>query len=153
MATTPDRSPGQGFEDEGLLLEPGIVSPAANGEIRYLNGLGFQFREEGVTKSLTGTGLSESAHEALDSLVHELSETSYGEVTRDGGGKITDWVVWTSAAKITKVRELNLTRALNRLATFTWKHYNGSGVLVQTLTGVITRDGQNRIESIAYTET
>lgn len=152
MPTTPDRQPGSGLEDDGLILEPAVTTPTQNGEIRYVTSVGFQFREEGVTKSLTGTGLSESAHEVLDSLVHELSETSYGEVTRDVNGKIQDWTVWTSSAKTTKVRELNLTRTSGRLSQFVWKQYNGSGTLTQTLTGVITRDGQNRIQSIAYTE-
>lgn len=153
MASTPDRGPGQGLEDEGLVLEPGPTAPTINGEMRYLSGIGFQFREEGVTKSLSGTGLTEPAHEAIDSLAHELSETSYGEITRDGGDKIQDWIIWTSPAKTTKVRELNITRSLGRISTFVWKQYNGSGTLVQTLTGVITRDGSQRVQSITYTET
>lgn len=150
MPTTPDRNPGQGLEDDGLVLEPGTVAPSTNGEIRYFSGTGFQFFEEGVTKSLTGTGISELTHEALDTLDHELAETSYGEITRDGGGKLQDWVVWTNSGKTTKVRELNLTRSSGRLATFTWKQYNGAGTLVQTLTGTITRDGSNRVASISY---
>lgn len=51
MARTPDRFPGE-REDEGVILEPGSVSPTVNGEIRYVTLKGFRFFEEGIERKL-----------------------------------------------------------------------------------------------------
>lgn len=96
--------------------------------------------------------VTEADHENLDTLVHALSETSYTEVTRDGNGRVTDVIVWTSPAKTTKIRETTLTRTSDRVSQVVSKQYNGSGALLQTLTEGITRDGQGRYASTTTTE-
>lgn len=72
------------------------------------------------------------------------------EVTRSGND-ITDIVVWTDNSKTTKIRETNITRSGGKVSQVVEKQYDGSGVLVQTLTSSITRTS-GRVSSIDVTE-
>lgn len=154
MALTPDRKPGPLVEDESVELTPQALSPTADGEIRYVLGLGFRFFEEGVDVGLSGAGITEPQHENLDTLVHNLSETSYEEITRDGSGRTQDYTVWTTSGKTIKVRELNLTRdGSGRVSVIVLKQYDGTGTLVQTLTKTMSRDANGSFASFAVVET
>ena len=152
MPLTPDRRPGALEEDEGINLTPQPVSPTINGEFRYVAGTGFRFFEEGVDKGLSGSGITAPQHEALDTLVHDLSETCYLEVTRSLG-RATAITYWTSPAKTMKVREALITRSLGRVSQIVENQYDGTGALVQTLTTVFTRGVGNRVVSAQLTET
>jgi len=130
-----------------------------DGPLLKRNGTALEVRDAADTVFATfrvadGSGasdaLSRGAHEALDSLVHELAETSYEEVTRLGG-LVTDVIVWTDSGKTIKVREMNLTRASGRVSVIVRKQYN-AGVLVQTMTSTITRSG-GHVASIDHVET
>jgi hypothetical protein len=149
---TPDRRHGPLEEDEGINLSPQAVVPAVNGELRYVAGTGFQFFDEGVLKGLSGSGITAPQHEVLDTLVHDLSETCYFEVTRSLG-KATALTYWTSPAKTMKVRETLITRSLGRVSQIVENQYDGTGALVQTLTTVFTRGVGNRVVSAQLTET
>jgi len=139
MTSTPDRHPGPLEEDEELRLGDNPSGPSQPGAMAF-TGTDLMFRDAaGTFNARSGSGLTESTHENLDTLVHELSETSFAEVTRDVDGIVTDVVTWTSAAKVTKVREYNLTRTSGRVTTVVSKQYNAAGTLIQTLTEVITR--------------
>lgn len=96
--------------------------------------------------------LTLGSHDTLDTLAHNLSETCYTELTRDGSNRVTDVITWTTPAKTTKVREMNITRTSGRISQVVLKQYDGSGVLIQTLTRVIARSG-GRISTITDTET
>ncbi|MFQ5472599.1 MAG: hypothetical protein ACE5FA_06930, partial [Dehalococcoidia bacterium] len=98
-------------------------------------------------------GITEPQHEVLDTLTHELAETSYTEVVRSSG-RVTDVVDWTTSAKVQKVRELSLTRSSGLVSQIVRKHYDGAGVLIagQTLTGTVTRTG-GRVTSIDWVQT
>lgn len=100
----------------------------------------------------TNDALNLGFHENVDSLVHNLSETCYTELTRDGSNRVTDVVVWTTPSKVTKVREMNITRTSGRVSQVVLKQYDSSGTLVQTLTKVIARSG-GRVSTITDTET
>lgn len=108
-----------------------------------------------VVRTGDGTGsndaVSRGAHEVLDSLVHDLAETSYEEVTRTSG-LVTSVIVWTDSGKTQKVRELTITRSGGRVSVFVRKQYDGTGGLVQTVTSTITRSG-GRVASIDHVET
>lgn len=107
------------------------------------------------SKKLSDVVTSENGtqHEAIDSLVHNLSETCYIELTRDGSSRAQDEIVWTNNTKTTKIREMNITRDVNgKVSQIVCKQYDASGALIQTLTEVITRDGQGRYLSSAITE-
>ena len=97
-----------------------------------------------------GGGITEGQHKLLDSLVHNLSETSYEELTRSGG-KVTDIIHWTDNGKTVKIREVNLTRTSGKVSTIVMKQYDGAGALAQTLTGTVTRSG-GKVASIDWVE-
>lgn len=98
-----------------------------------------------------GGGLTESTHEALDTLTHNLSETHYLEVTRTSG-RVTNVTMWTDNGKTQKVREVDITRTSNRVSSYSIKQYDGSGTLKDTLTGTIARTG-GRVSSIEVVKT
>lgn len=153
MGQTPDRFPGE-REDEGILLEPSAVTPAVNGELRYVTSVGFRFFEEGVEVGLSGSGITEGQHEILDTLVHDISETSYLELTRNTQGRVTAVTYWDSPAKTLKVRESILTRnTQGRVTQDVTTQYDGVGAVKMVLTTVFTRNGAGRVVSAALTET
>lgn len=139
MSATPDRAPGQREEDEGLKLIPGPVTPTADGEMFYVTGSGFQFREEGVTKSLTGTGISEAQHKALRNLIHFISDGpadgfltgAYKETLPSANPFPTSLTWWTSVAKTAKIVERLITYNSNKtVLTDQWKMYATDGTTV-----------------------
>ena len=93
-------------------------------------------------------------HENIDSLVHEIAETCYEEITRDGNGRVQTYIVWTTNAKVTKVREASVSRDGNgKMLSMVEKQYNAAGTLIQTVTRTITRDGNQKLQSFATVET
>jgi len=157
MPITPDRNPGQSFQDDGLLIESGATSPTVNGEIRYRTGVGFQFFEEGVSKSLTGTGLSESAHKALLQLVHFIDEGpaegfASGATKTITGTVFPSQILW-KRADATKLVEQNITWTGASPTTIQWKVYDVDGTTVlATITDTITYSGPfeaSRVRAIA----
>lgn len=145
-----DRHPGAREEDE-LFLKPGADAPSQNGEMTYVSGTGFRFYEEGTEKGLTGTGMSEAQHKSLDTLLHALSEDCYEEVTWSSN-KVTNVIYWDSASKITKIREVALTRSAGKVSQIDLIQYNASGVENVRMTGVVARSS-GRVSSITWTET
>lgn len=87
-----------------------------------------------------GGGLTPSLHRLLDQLVHNIAETSYVEVIRSGGN-VTDIITWASSAKLLKIRECNITRTSGKVSQVVIKQYDGSGIVVETLTKIIARTG------------
>jgi len=94
----------------------------------------------------SSNGISEQEHELLDVLIHNIAETNYTEITRSSG-KITDFIIWETVAKLKKIREYNLTRTSGKISSVVAKQYDSSGVLKSTLTSTITRTS-GRISSI-----
>ena len=155
MPNTPDRFPGPLQESEEILLAeqaPGTI-PTAAGGILYADG---QFKLEdaaGVFDPRSGGGgITEAQHEVLDTLVHWIAETHFQEIVRSGG-RVTAVVQWTDAGKTVKVREMLITRAAGKVSQLDFVQYNAAGAEKQRMTGVITRDGNGRVASIAWTET
>lgn len=108
-----------------------------------------RFRDQENTTPRTLSELL--AHETLDSLVHELAESSYVKVTRSGG-LVTNITVWTSAAMLVKVRETAITRSGGQVSQIVETQYDGAGSAVQTLTHDVSRVG-GRVDAITTTET
>jgi hypothetical protein len=129
---------------EGDPSEEGLIRYVSNDLVGYINGT--------VVSLTTGTGLSPGTHEVLDTLVHNLAEDGYEEVTRSGG-QVTDVVVWTDSGKTIKIRELNLTRVSGQISVIVIKQYDETGTIItgQTLTGTVSRTGGN-IDSITWVE-
>jgi len=96
--------------------------------------------------------LNTPSHKAVDSLVHDIAETCYEEVTRDGSNRVTDVIVWTNPGKTVKIREVNVTRTSGRVSQIVRKQYDAGGTLIATVTSVIARSG-GRVSDITHTET
>lgn len=134
--------------DEILFLDQDS-DPSELGMVKLVDGI-FKFVDgEGVYNPRAG--ITEAQHETLDSLVHELSETSYMEVTRVLG-KVTHVIFWTDVGKTTKIRETAIQRSGGKVSQIDFIQYNSSGTEKQRLTGVITRTS-GQVSSIAWIET
>ena len=92
------------------------------------------------------TGLTEAGHRSLDQLVHNISETSYYEITRTGN-QVTNETWWATSSKLKKIREVDYTYTGNLLSQSSTKQYDSSGSLLSTYTETYTRTG-NVITSI-----
>jgi hypothetical protein len=146
---TPDRRPGILEEDEAIKLVPQGASPSADGELRYVTGVGFRFLEEGIEKGLSGSGITEPQHESLDSLTHWLAESGYDENTYSGSD-LVNTTTWTSPAKTIKVREEQLTYSGGKVQQIVSIQYDAAGLETYRVTEVMTYSG-NKITSIART--
>lgn len=93
------------------------------------------------------SGITEQEHTLLDTLTHNIAETNYAEITRSSG-KITDLIIWETAAKLKKIREYNVTRTSGRISSVVAKQYDSTGTLKNTLTSTVTRTS-GRISSVA----
>lgn len=151
MPRTPDYFPGD-REEEGLLLLSGSESPSKNGEVRYVSGLGFQFYEEGVIKTLSSSsGISSNDHQALRQLIHFIDDGpalgfpngAYKEILPAGSPFPTLEIWWESPAKLKKIVQLEITRSVGQLpVTERWKMFNADGTsIVEQVTDVITYSG------------
>lgn len=144
MPLTPDRSPGVS-DDEGINLEP-ASAPTANGELRYVAGVGFRFFEEGVEKGLTGTGITEAQHKVLLNLIHFIDEGpaegfATGATKEVIGGVFPSSILW-KRADATKLVEQNITWAAAKPTTVQWKMYAADGTTVlATVTDAISYSG------------
>lgn len=129
---------------QGDPSEEGLVRRVSNDLKVYLAG--------SVYSLLTGSGLTPASHEALDTLVHDLAESCYFEVTR-ASGRVSDLTWYTDSGKGTKVREVNLTRTSGKISQIVVKQYDGTGTIItgQTLTGTVARTG-GRVDSITWAE-
>lgn len=144
MPLTPDRSPGVS-DEEGVNLES-AAAPTANGQLRYVAGIGFRFFEEGVEKGLTGTGLSEAQHKTLLQLIHFIDEGpaegfATGATKTVTGSVFPTQVLW-KRADATKLVEKNTTWTGVNPTAIEWKMYaaDGTTVLV-TVTDAISYSG------------
>lgn len=142
MGATPDRQPGPSVEEE-VQYEDRTADgdPSVVGALRRLgNLLRFRKASGGSGVETVVTSAEGASHESIDSLVHNLAENSYEEVTRSGG-LVTSVIVWTDSGKTVKIRETTLTRSGGLISTIVEKQYDAAGALVQTLTGTVARTG------------
>lgn len=75
-------------------------------------------------------GITETEHEELDTLVHQIAEDSFTEVTYDVFARVTDIIIWSTPAKLLKIRETNVTYIglSRRVLTHTEIQYDAAGV-------------------------
>lgn len=156
MTTTPDRFPGDREEDVLALQDNADGDPANPGEVKY-DGGAFRMRDStGVFDPRTGgSGLSEAAHEALDTLAHGLTETHALSVSRDGAGRVSE-VLAEATLGGTDIRKTEiLTRtASGKVATLRSTQYEGDGTTVKRqLDRTVVRDANGRVTRIDTTRT
>jgi len=82
--------------------------------------------------SLPSSGISEPVHQGLDTLVHDISEDFFEEITYTGF-KVTNVTDWTDFNKTIKIREQIFTYSGFRVDTATTIQYDGAGVEVERL--------------------
>ena len=105
------------------------------------------------TLASLGGGLTENQHEALNTLDHDIAQTSYMELTRNGAGKVSTITIWTSPAKTIKVRESIFTRdGSGRVIQDTTTQYDSTGAFKNSLTTIFTRDGSGKVVSSSLTK-
>jgi hypothetical protein len=103
-----------------------------------------------LTDLSTGGGISEAQHEALDTLVHDIDETSYEEYVYSGS-KVTSAITWTSAAKTLKIREEQYTYSGSKVSQAVTIQYDGAGIEVMRTTEVYGFDG-SKVTSVTRTK-
>lgn len=126
------------------------VSRDASGNMIFFDDV--DATERTLTDLLTGAGITENQHDALDDLVHWLAEDHHIAITR-AAGKISNATAWTDGTKTTKVRELaNIVRTGGKIDSYDLIQYNGSGTEIQRLAFSVTR-ASGKVSSIDITET
>lgn len=144
MTTTPDRFPGP-QEEEELIVTSQDADPEIAGAIRFVNG---SFRaKDGTGVFNLRPDLTESAHEELDQLVHEIAEDSFDEVVYGVGNRVTGYIVWETSGKLKKIREEAYTYAGNLVTSIVVIQYDAAGVLKEQFMETVAYTG-NRVDSI-----
>jgi len=101
--------------------------------------------------AITGGGITEAQHELLDTLVHEIDESSYDEVTYGSGNLVSTYIVWETAAKMKKIREEQYTYAGSKVSQSVTIQYDGTGAVKMTVTETYTYSG-SRVTSVTRTK-
>jgi len=83
---------------------------------------------------------SDSVHDARDTLVHSVAESSDVELAYDVDGQLTRSTTWTSAAHTTRIRETVFTYVDGDLTESVTRQYDASGTVVATLTSAFVYD-------------
>lgn len=96
-------------------------------------------------------GLDPAAHEALDTLAHEIVEESYDEATYSAG-KIQTFITWETSAKLKKVREQQFTYTGSQVTTHVFIQYDGAGAELYRLTETIAWAG-GKVQNITRVRT
>lgn len=96
-----------------------------------------------------GGGFDEATHEVLDTLVHNLAEDLFSEVTYDSFFRITNITHWTDATKTLKVREQQATYVglSRRIDVKTKIQYDELGVEVARTETTYTYSGLRIVSS------
>jgi hypothetical protein len=94
-----------------------------------------------------------TAHEGYDTLVHDLAESNYQEVSY-AAGLVTAIVYWTTPAKILKIREALFTyNPDDTVNVVTERQYNGAGVQTQQLVHSYAYNPDETLASITTVRT
>lgn len=102
-----------------------------------------------LTDLVAGTGgLTEGAHEVLDTLIHNLAEDNHEQITKSGG-KISNVTSWTDDGETIKIREIALTRSSGRISQVDIIQYDGSGDEEYRMVGTVTRVS-NKVDHIDW---
>jgi hypothetical protein len=137
--------------DEIFFID-GTDEPANEvGTVRSVNGE-FHFRDAlGIFNPRTGgSGITEGQHEVLDTLVHEIDESSYDEVIYSGNNP-TSYIVWETAAKLKKIREETYSYSGGKVSQVVTIQYDGTGAVKMTMTEVYTYSG-SKVTSVTRTK-
>ena len=124
--------------------------PSTQGQLKY-SGSAFRMQDSlGVFNPREGV-MTDEQHRQIDQLTHDIDETSYYEPTYSSGLlRQEGW--WDDALKTTPIRVISYSYTGPRITTEEQKQYDGSGVLVETMTGTYTYSGA-RIDHVDWVRT
>lgn len=141
--TTPNRAQislvrfnatGDGLEAAPVADVEDVVFQFEGFERSELKGLDEIDFSEGVFEDAADTvGVTESAHEDLDTLVHNIAENSFSEFVYTGS-KLTRMTVWTSPGMTVKIRESTFTYAGSKLTQSVSTQFDAGGSAKDTVT-------------------
>jgi hypothetical protein len=148
MPRTPDRFPGEREEESIQFDTTDPAMPTAEGELKYVQGVGFVFYQNGIYTPIVGN----AEHRTLRQLVHLAEEGgpfegftsgAYQETLPSASPFPTSVIWWTSSAKTAKIVEETITYNSNKtIATDQWKVYDVDGTTVlATVTDTISYSG------------
>jgi len=152
MPQTPDRSPLPREEEKlHFTFDEGYVADAPGDMV--FNGTSFQLRDSAgaFDPRSGGSGITEAQHEALDTIVHDIDESSYDEVTYGSGNLVSTYIVWETAAKLKKIREEQYTYSGSKVSQSVTIQYDGTGAVKMTVTETYTYSG-SRVTSVTRTK-
>ncbi len=149
---TPDTFPGK-LVEELIELETNtnsIVSMPA-GTLKF-DGNDFEFKDGlgAFNPRSGGSGITESQHDNLDDLVHDIAETCDWIITRSGGKVSTIDIQSTSGSPL--IRKYEFTRSAGKVSAIEEIQYNGAGTEIQRLSYTVTRTS-GKVTSIRAIET
>lgn len=148
MPLTPDRHPGPLVEDDGIDLNGVATHPVANGQIRYVSGLGFRFYDEGTEKGLGGSSGGVSEYDFL--LDNEpVSEATDYAVVRTGNVVIRE--TWTRAATLKLWKSIDYTRVSGQVVMEVRKVFASDGSTIQAQVTVTYVRSGSIVTSAIYT--
>jgi hypothetical protein len=102
-----------------------------------------------LVASGAGSGIDESAHEELDTLVHNLAEANYAELRYDSQGRIIQTDYWADNTKVRRVRRarsyyLGTSNRIDRLET---AQYDAAGDPLYCILSTYTYNGLRLLSS------
>lgn len=105
---------------------------------------GTNFVQITVTGTATGNFLTPGTHETIDSLVHNLSENSTGEIIKNVQGSVVAINYRTVPVIGTMIRSTVVNRdSNNQVISVVERQHDGAGAIIQTLTTTLGRtDGK-----------
>lgn len=154
MPRTPDSFPGQRTEEDILFFVTSSL-PTQPGQVLYasgtVSGSGFFFNENGLVK---GLGITQTEHENLFSLAHDVVSSSYEQATYDNNYRLTQYIVWADSSVSRKVQQYDLqyTGSSNLVVALTASQFNSTGTLSYTVLEVPTYNSRNRMTSLTRTK-
>ena len=103
----------------------------------------------------SGGGLTESDHEALNTLTHEIDRTSYEEYIYGGSGvDVVAAITWTDSSKVKKIREEQYTYGTgHRVTQVVTIQYDAAGVEKMRMTEDYTYLLNSRVAHVQKTKT
>lgn len=152
MSPTPDRRAGTRFEERlRLTSDDGLTSDVA-GDVTF-DGADFSMRDSiGTFNPRTGGGLSETQHEALDSLTHDLTESHTVTITK-ASGKVSQVLAEVTPGG-TDIRKVDiLTRTSGKVSTLRVTQYDGTGVTIKRQLDLTLNRTAGKVTSITVVRT
>lgn len=107
----------------------------------------------GSSVGTAGDFITETDHEVIDSLVHNLAETAITEITRNVQNQVTDVDVRTLPVTGTLIRSTSITRnQAGQVTDVADNQHDAAGTIIQTITTTINRS-QGQVVSVDTVET